>query len=256
MNRAIVFAKRNLIEMSRDTLSYIFCAAFPIVMLVIMSLVNESIPKQANMTIFRIDNLAGGIAIFGQTFVMLFTAIGVARDRNGSFLVRLYASPMKGRDFAVGYILPMLAVAIIQVVLAFGASVIVSLVTGDELKILGLIAATAAVLPSAMMFTAIGFLFGTLFNEKSAPGMCSVLISIGSFVGGIWFDVDGTGGVIADISRWTPFYYATKVARSAIHLEFTAENFLWPMAVVIICAGLITALACMAFSGKMRADLA
>ena len=71
-NRTLSFAKRNLIEMSRDSLSYIFCVAFPIVMLVIMSVVNASIPKEAGMTLFRIDNLAGGIVIFGQTFVMLF----------------------------------------------------------------------------------------------------------------------------------------------------------------------------------------
>ena len=57
------------------------------------------------MTIFRIDNLAGGIAVFGQMFVMLFTAIGLAKDRESSFLVRLYSSPMKSIDFLAGYLL-------------------------------------------------------------------------------------------------------------------------------------------------------
>ena len=114
MKRMMVFSKRNFIEMSRDVLSYIFCVAFPIAMLVIMSVVNSSIPKQAGVTMFRIDNLAGGIAVFGQTFVMLFTAIGVAKDKNGSFLTRLYATPMKARDFVYGYIIPMLLVAFIQ----------------------------------------------------------------------------------------------------------------------------------------------
>ena len=111
MKRMMVFSKRNFIEMSRDVLSYIFCVAFPIAMLIIMSVVNSSIPKQAGVTMFRIDNLAGGIAVFGQTFVMLFTAIGVAKDKSGSFLTRLYATPMKARDFVYGYIIPMLLVA-------------------------------------------------------------------------------------------------------------------------------------------------
>ena len=65
MKRTLVFAKRNMIEMSRDMLSYIFCIAFPIVMLIIMTLVNESIPAESGQTIFRIDNLAGGVVIFG-----------------------------------------------------------------------------------------------------------------------------------------------------------------------------------------------
>ena len=72
MKRTMVFAKRNLIEVYRDPLSWIFCIAFPIVMLIIMSIVNSAIPKEAGNTLFRIDNLAGGIAIFGQMFVMLY----------------------------------------------------------------------------------------------------------------------------------------------------------------------------------------
>ena len=35
MNRTITFTKRNLLEMLRDPLSYIFCVAFPLVMLVL-----------------------------------------------------------------------------------------------------------------------------------------------------------------------------------------------------------------------------
>lgn len=53
-------------------------------MLVVMTLVNESIPAETGMTIFRIDCLCGGIAVFGQTFVMLFTAITIAKDRSGA----------------------------------------------------------------------------------------------------------------------------------------------------------------------------
>ena len=100
--KTLVFAKRNSIEVYRDPLSWIFCIAFPIVMLIIMSVVNSAIPKEAGHTLFRIDNLAGGIAVFGQMFVMLFTAIAVAKDRTGAFLTRLYSSPMKSCDFVWG----------------------------------------------------------------------------------------------------------------------------------------------------------
>ena len=255
-NRTLSFANRNLIEMSRDSLSYIFCVAFPIVMLVIMSVVNSSIPKESGMTLFRIDNLAGGIAIFGQTFVMLFSALNVTKDRSGSFLVRLFASPMKSRNFTGGYFLPLIVVAFAQVVIAFAASFIVSLVTGTELSVLGLLAGAVAVIPSAVMFIAIGMIFGTIFNEKAAPGMCSIIISLGAIVGGIWFDVEGVGGFMEKLSRCLPLLYSTKVARAAIKMDFGFDTFLMPLIVVTGSAAVLTALACFFFGRKMRADLA
>lgn len=62
MNRIIAFSRRNFKEILRDPLSYILCLGFPLIMLVIMTLVNESIPAEAGMVIFRIDYLSGGIA--------------------------------------------------------------------------------------------------------------------------------------------------------------------------------------------------
>lgn len=256
MNRTMNFAKRNILEMSRDVLSYIFCIAFPIVMLVIMSVVNSSIPKEASMTLFRIDNLAGGIAIFGLTFIMLFTAISVAKDRSGSFLIRMFASPMKSENFTIGYILPMLVVSLVQVVIAFAASMVIAMITDSELKLVGLLISTVTLFPAALMFTAIGMIAGTLFNEKAAPGICSIFISLGSFVGGIWFDVDGVGGVMQKISKCTPFYYATKAVRAAIDMDFGKDNFIIPMIIVSASAVVLTVLASLAFRRRMRADLA
>ncbi|MCR5311257.1 MAG: ABC transporter permease [Lachnospiraceae bacterium] len=253
--RTVAFAKRNLIEMSRDALSYIFCVAFPIVMLLIMSVVNSSIPKESGMTLFRIDNLAGGIIVFGQSFVMLFSALNVTKDRSGSFLVRLFASPMKSGDFIGGYILPLIIVAVVQAAVAMAASFVVSLVTGFELNVLGLLASVVAVIPSAIMFIAIGMIFGTLFNEKAAPGLCSIIISLGAMVGGVWFDAEGVGGFMSKLSKCLPFLYATKLARGTIKLDFSFESFLLPLMVVTGSAAVLTALACLLFQRKMRADL-
>jgi len=254
-NKTIAFAKRNLTEMSRDALSYIFCVAFPIVMLLIMSVVNSSIPKESGMTLFRIDNLAGGIAIFGQTFVMLFSALNVTKDRSGSFLIRLFASPMKSRNFIGGYFLPLIIVAIVQVVVSFAAAFAVSLVCGYDLNIGGLLVATVAVIPSAVMFIAIGMIFGTLFSEKAAPGLCSIVISLGAMVGGIWFDVEGVGGFMEKLAKCLPFLYATKLARAAVKTDFEFESFIIPLIVVTCSAAVLTVIACGLFKRKMRADL-
>ena len=250
----MVFAKRNLIEVYRDPLSWIFCIAFPIVMLIIMSIVNSAIPKEAGNTLFRIDNLAGSIAIFGQMFIMLFTAIAVAKDRSGAFLTRLYSSPMKSGNFVWGYILPMLLTAVIQVMISLATSVVISLISNYTLNILGLLLAVVAVIPSALMFSGIGFLAGAFFNEKAAPGICSIMISLGSMIGGIWFDVEGVGGFMYKLGKCLPFLYATKLARSAIDLDFGVKEFLIPLGVVVLAATALTVLASIAFRSRMRAD--
>ena len=255
MNRTITFAKRNLTEMSRDILSYIFCIAFPIVMLIIMTLVNSSIPDEAGMTIFRIDNLAGGIAIFGQTFVMLFTAITVTKDRSGSFLTRLYATPMKSIDFTNGYLLPMVAVALIQSVITFVVSLVISLITGHTLDPVGILLAIVTLIPSAVFFASIGLIFGTLFNEKAAPGLCSIIISLGSFIGGIWFDAEHTEGVLGTICKCTPFIYCTRSVRAAIRLDLATDTYLIPLLIVIASAAVFAVLASSVFRTRMKADL-
>ncbi len=254
--RTLVFAKRNFIELSRDVLGYIFCIAFPIVMLIVMSVVNESIPKEAGMTIFRIDNLAGGVVIFGQTFIMLFTAIQVTNDRSSSFLMRLFSSPMKGRDFTLGYILPMLLVSVIQSVVTFIAAIIIAKIVGYDLNIAGLALAVIMTLPSAMMFIAIGLIFGSLLNEKSAPGICSVIVSAGTFLGGVFFDAEGVGGGIYKVCKCLPFIYCTRIARTSISLDFSDsfERFWVPLIVTLSSALIMTIIGVLVFSRQMKTD--
>lgn len=254
MNRALIFGKRCLKEMTRDPLSYIFCVGFPIIMLVIMSVINTSIPKEG-VTLFRIDRLSGGIAIFGQTFIMLFTALNVAHDRGGSFLVRMYATPMKSGDFVIGYFIPSLVISVAQIIITYVSSLVISLITGDKLSIAGMLVSMLPLLVSAVMFTALGLIAGTLFSEKAAPGLCSIVISLSGMLGGIWFDAEQTGGAMLTVCKCLPFFYCTKSVRSAVALDFSFEGFFLPLLVVAVCAAVFTALASSVFRSKMRADL-
>lgn len=253
MNKITAFSKRNLLELVRDPLSYIFCLGFPIVMLIIMTLVNESIPAEAGITTFHIENLAGGIAVFGLTFIMLFTCLNVARDRAGAFLVRLYATPMRSGDFITGYIAPILIIAVAQLVITFAASLAVSMFTEAALNVPGLLAAMAALIPTAVMLISCGLLFGSLFGEKAAPGLCAIVISLASFLGGVWFDPDSTGGVLLKICRVLPFYHAVHAARAATALSF--DDFWGYIAVTAVYAVVITIAAILVFRTKMKADL-
>lgn len=250
MNRIKAFSARNIKEILREPLSYVFCLGFPIVMLVIMTLVNESIPAETGMTIFRIDNLYGGVAVFGQTFTMLFTAIMVSKDRAGAFLVRLYATPMKTADFIAGYVLPMLILSVLQNLIIAAASLIISLITGVEISIAGLVLSITVLIPSAVMFIGFGLLAGMLFSDKTAPAMSSIIISLGSFLGGIWFDAKSTGGVMLTLCKCLPFYYCTESARTA-----TAVNTdILSVIVVTACAAVITSLSAVVFRAKMKAE--
>ena len=252
MNKIKAFSVRNFKEIIRDPLSYIFCLGFPLVMLIVMTLVNDSIPPEAGMTIFRIDNLSGGIAVFGLTFLMLFVCLTVSKDRSGAFLTRLYTTPMRSGDFIAGYMLPTLLLAIIQILITFAASLVVSLITGIELKPLGMLSAILALLPCVLLMIALGLLFGTVFSEKAAPGMCSIVISLASFLGGVWFDAEGTGGVMFDICKVLPFWHSVKAARMACALDFDG---IFPH-LLITCVYMIVILTAsiFIFRQRMRSD--
>ena len=256
MNRILAFSDRNRKELLRDPLSYIFCLAFPLVMLVVMTLVDNSIPRESGMSVFHIQNLCAGIAVFGQLFIMLFTTLTVSKDRAGSFLVRLYATPMKSVDFIIGYMLPMLVICMVQNILIYAVSFVISLFTPDSLNPLGLLVSIPVLIPSAVMFIGFGMLFGSLFNDKAAPGVSSIIISLGSFLGSVWFDADATGGVMLDICKMLPFYYCTKSARSAVRLDFSASTLWIPLLIVTGCAILLIVLSSLAFRSRMKADLA
>ena len=108
--KAAVLAQRTLKEMLRDPLTLFFGLAFPILILLLLSLIQSHIP----VDMFRIEQLAPGIVVFGQSFLSLFGALLIARDRSTSFLMRLYAAPVTVLSFLLGYLLPLLPLALMQ----------------------------------------------------------------------------------------------------------------------------------------------
>ena len=243
--KSIVFANRNFKELVRDPLSWIFCLGFPLVMLAIMTVINNSIPAEAGMTLFEIESLAPGIMIFGLTFVMLFACLLIAGDRNEAFLLRIFTSPMKSSDYIMGYIIPLIVLCFGQVVITLAASLILALASGDKLSIPNMLFSIVTAIPSMFMFIGFGLLFGTLFNKNAAPGLSSIIISFSGILGGIWMDVDTIGGTLADICKALPFYHCVKSARLAFGGDFSGS--MCESGIVLIWAVVVVAVSIIVF---------
>ncbi len=251
--RSIIFSRRIGKELLRDPLSYIFCLGFPLVMLLIMSVVNQSIPQEAGMAVFQIQSLAPGVALFGLTFVMLFTCIQVSKDRSSAFLTRLYASPMKAKDFLGGYTLPTLVISVVQIIITFIVAMIIGRLSSYEFQIANVILCILVLLPSALLFISFGLFFGTLLNDKAAPGICSILISAASMLGGVWMDVDSLTGTFKTICQVLPFYQGVSAARNAIQGNYT--ELVKPLVIILVYAIIIYILSSLLFQRKMQSDL-
>ena len=50
--KTILFAKRNMKEILRDPINLFFGLGFPLILLVLLSVINASIPPEANNTMF------------------------------------------------------------------------------------------------------------------------------------------------------------------------------------------------------------
>jgi len=253
MMRAMVFASRNTKELLRDPVSYIFCLGLPILMLIVMSIINSSMPAEANMSIFNIDHLASGIAVFSFSFVMLFGCLQISKDRSSSLLIRLYVSPMKAFDFIKGYMMPLLLISLGQCVITFTASAIIGLNTGVSLNLANILLSIVTLIPSAFLFISFGLLFGSLFSDKSAPPVSSIVITLSGLLGGIWMDIDMVGGIMKKIGMVLPFYHGVQASRAAVLGNYS--DILLPLIIVTGYAIIIFTIAVLVFKKKMQSEV-
>lgn len=204
--RTRVFAWRCLREILRDPLTLFFGVAFPLILLLLLSAIQANIP----VSMFEIDKLAPGICVFGQSFLALFTAQMISKDRSSSLMQRLMASPMNSMEFLMGYTLPMIPVALIQGMICLAAGGILGMDFSRAPLVL------VALLPSAVLFIGLGLLCGILLNDKQVGGICGALLTnLTAWLSGIWFDVSLVGGAFEKIANLLPFSHAVKLAQAA-----------------------------------------
>ncbi|MDE6259310.1 MAG: ABC transporter permease [Oscillospiraceae bacterium] len=239
--RVRAFAKRNMKELLRDPLTLFFGLGFPLALLLLMTVIQRNVP----VSIFELDTLAPGIALFGLTFMALFSGMLLAKDRSSAFLARLAASPMTAADFLLGYLLPLLPMAVGQSVICMAAAVALGLPLSWNL-----LAVVASLIPSALLFIALGLLCGTLFNDKQVGGMCGALLTnVTAFLAGIWFDLSLIGGGFKTFAYLLPFAHGADGARAALAGNWAAlpGHLLW----VSVWAAAVLALAIVLFRGRL-----
>lgn len=238
--RAIAFAARNARELLRDPLTLFFGAGFPLVLLYLLSLIQQNIP----VPLFEIHRLAPGVAAFGLTFIALFSALLISKDRTGSLMMRLCASPMRPADFILGYLLPLIPLAAAQIALCLLAAVPLGLTFN-----LRALACLLTLMPAAILYIAIGLLCGTLLSDRQVGGVCGALLTnVCAWLSGVWFDLELLGGGFRAVCELLPFANAVSAARLAL----AGEPFAGPLLIVCAYAAALLAVAVMAFRKKLR----
>lgn len=206
--RTLVFANRVSKEIIRDPLSLFFGVAFPLILLLLLTTINRSIP----VDIFNINELAPGIAVFGLSFMALFAAQVVSKDRESSFLARLFTTPMTAGNFILGYTLPLVCMALIQSALCLIFSLVLGLSFSWHLFIL-----IFSLIPTALIYISIGLICGTSFSEKAAVGICgAVLTNLSAWLSGVWFDLELIGGIFKEIAYCLPFVHAVDMSKAIV----------------------------------------
>ncbi len=242
--KMIIFAKRNLKEMLRDPISLAFGIGLPVVLLVVMSLINKSIDESIN--IFEIDRLAPGLAVFSLSFIILFSGLLIASDRCQSFIIRLYASPLKPIDFILGYTLPLIPIALMQGTICF----VVALFLGLEFS-LNILLAILLMLPGALLFISMGLLFGVLFNDKAVSGVSSIFVQVAALSSGIWFPLEIMVKSFTNFCYALPFAPAVDIVKMALTNDFSKLGI--RLLVILIYTIVIYFVAVLIFKKKMKA---
>ena len=212
--KMITFARRCDKEILRDPLNLAFGLGFPLVLLVLLSAIQANIP--ANL--FEINTLTPGITVFGLSFMTLFSATLIAKDRESALLQRLYTTPLTGSDFILGYMLPLLPLALAQALLCYLFAIPMGLTVSVHI-----VYAVLGIIPMAIFNISLGLLCGSLLGVKQVGGVCGALLTnLSAWLSGVWFDLNLVGGVFQKTANLLPFVHAAEMEKALFSGNFKA----------------------------------
>ncbi len=207
--RLLTFSKRTAKEILRDPLNLGFGLGFPIILLLLLSAIQANIP----VSLFEIESLTSGITVFGLSFMTLFSATLIAKDRESALLQRLYTTPLTAAEFIFGYALPILPIAVAQSVICY----IIAVCLGLSVTVT-IVYAVLFIIPVSLFFIGLGLLCGSVFNVKQVGGICGALLTnLTAWLSGVWFDLNLVGGVFKKAAQVLPFIHAVELERAVLN---------------------------------------
>ena len=220
----LTFAKRCTKEILRDPINLAFGLGFPLVLLLLLSALQANIP----VDLFGIDTLTPGITVFGLSFMTLFSATLIAKDRESAFLQRLYTTPLRGIEFILGYMLPVLPIALLQAVICY----LIAIPLGLTVSV-NVIYAVLGMIPVSLLYIALGLLCGSVLGVKQVGGICGALLTnLSAWLSGVWFDLNLVGGAFTKIANVLPFVHAVEMEKALCRGDFAlAATHLLPVLV-------------------------
>ena len=240
--KLLTFSGRNAKEILRDPLNLFFGLGFPIVVLLLLTTIQANIP----VSMFEIAHLAPGITVFGLSFMTLFSATLIAKDRGSALLQRLYTAPLSPRDFILGYMLPILPICLAQALVCYGVAVVLGL----QITV-NILWSVLSILPIALFYVSLGLFCGSIFTDKQVGGICGALLTnLSAWVSGIWFDIALLGGAFQRFAYALPFVHAVEMEQAILSGNYAGviPHIYWVMGY-----GLMTLLAAvLAFLGQMK----
>lgn len=207
--RLLTFSGRTAKEILRDPLNLGFGLGFPIILILLLSAIQANVP----VSLFEIESLTPGITVFGLSFMTLFSATLIAKDRESALLQRLYTTPLTAMDFIFGYTLPILPIAAAQSVICYIAAICLGLPVTVTI-----VYAVLFILPFSLFFIGLGLLCGSVFNVKQVGGICGALLTnLTAWLSGVWFDLNLVGGGFKKAAEVLPFVHAVELERAVLN---------------------------------------
>lgn len=204
--RMMTFAKRCTKEILRDPINLGFGLGFPLVLLLLLSEIQANIP----VSLFEIGTLTPGITVFGLSFMTLFSATLIAKDRESALLQRLYTTPLTAFDFIIGYMLPLLPITLGQIIICYLFAIPLGLTVSANI-----IYAIIGIIPMAVFNIALGLLCGSILGVKQVGGVCGALLTnLSAWFSGVWFDLKLVGGFFDKIANALPFVHAAEMEKA------------------------------------------
>ena len=212
--RIMTIARRCTKEILRDPINLGFGLGFPLILLTLLNAMQANIP----VNLFQIDTLTPGITVFGLSFITLFSATLIAKDRESAFLQRLYTTPLTGSDFIIGYMLPLIPIAIGQTIICYLFAIALGLTVSENIFY-----AIIGIFPMAIFNIALGLLCGSILGVKQVGGICGALLTnLSAWLSGVWFDLNLAGDFFAETANLFPFVHAVEMEKAFLHGNFEA----------------------------------